>query len=272
MMNKAGLSEKERDLRDLIRGLESVVVAFSGGVDSSLVATIAGEELKDNAVAVTATSPIFPERDREDAQKVADEIGIKHIKMESSKLENERFVSNPTQRCYYCKKGILKELDEIREDLGFKRIVDGTNKEDHEDYRPGIQALDEFGDRVISPLSETGFTKKDVRLLADKLSIPTADKPSSACLASRIPFGERITEKKLGRIEKSERFLRELGFEIVRVRDHGRVARIELDESEIPEAIGLRDEINEQLQKFGYKHVSIDLEGYRMGSLNPEKE
>lgn len=266
------LTKKEKQLRDLIRSYGSAVVAFSGGVDSSLVSKIVGEELGDKAVAVTATSPTYPEWDLKDADKVVKELGIRHKKLNTDEFQNEDFVRNPKERCYYCKKELLRKLDEIRKELGFQKIVEGTNLDDHRDYRPGLKAIEEFGETVGSPLYEAGMTKEETRKLAKKLGIPTAEKPSSPCLASRIPYGNKITEEKLGRIEKSEKYLRALGFETVRVRGHGNLARLELAQEKIPEAIDRKEEIAKNLKEFGYKFVSVDLEGYRTGSLNPEEK
>lgn len=264
--------KKEEKLRNLVRGCRSALVAFSGGVDSSVVSKIASEELGDKTVAVTAISPTYPEWDSKDADKVVREIGIKHVKLNTDEFQNEEFVRNPKERCYHCKRELLQELDKVRKELGFRKILEGTNWDDHDDYRPGIRAIEEFGDTVVSPLYEVGVTKKETRKLAEKLGVPTAEKPSSPCLASRVPYGSKITKEKLGRIEKSEKYLRSLGFETVRVRDHGNLARIELDQGKIPEATDRSEEIAKNLKRFGYKFVSLDLEGYRMGSLNPEEK
>lgn len=264
------LSKKEEQLRDLVRSYGSAVVAFSGGVDSSVVSKIASEELGDKAVAVTATSPTYPEWDLKDADKVVREIGIRHMKLNTDEFQNEDFVRNPKERCYHCKRELLGEVDEIREELGFQKIIEGTNLDDHQDYRPGLKAIEEFGETVVSPLYEVEMTKKETRKLAKKLNIPTAKKPSSPCLASRVPYGNRITEEKVSRIEKAEKYLRSLGFETVRVRDYKTLARLELAQEKIPEAAARREEIAKKLKEFGYKFVSLDLEGYRTGSLNPE--
>lgn len=272
MMDRTTLNEKEEDLRKLIGGFGSAVVALSGGVDSSLVAKIAKDELEDNAVAVTTISRTYPSWDIEDAESVVNKLGIRHLKPETEELENAEFSSNPEDRCYHCKRELLEKLDEIRRDLGFEKILEGTNRDDHEDYRPGIRAIDEFGERAVSPLSESDFAKEEVRALAKRLDVPTAGKPSSPCLASRVPYGDKITENKLNRIEKSEKYLRSLGFKTVRVRDHGNVARIELAGEKIRKAIERRGEIAKNLREFGYKFVSLDLDGYRTGSLNPEGE
>lgn len=263
-------SEKEKKLKKIVRGYDSAIVAFSGGVDSSVVASVASEVLEDNALAVTARSPILPSWDESDAREVADRINIQHIFVDTDELEDENFVENPKDRCYVCKKGLLERLDKIRRERGFERILDGTSKSDYSDYRPGLQALKEFGDIVKSPLAEAQLTKEDIREIAEKRGLPNADKPSSPCLASRIPFGSEISRDKINKIEKAEEYLRSIGFRVVRVRDHGEVARIEVAEEKIQELLDLRWKITEKMKELGYNYVSVDLEGYRTGSLNPE--
>ncbi|MFP4005310.1 MAG: ATP-dependent sacrificial sulfur transferase LarE [Candidatus Hadarchaeia archaeon] len=263
------ISEKEKKLLDIISKVDGAVVAFSGGVDSSLLAAIAEELLGERALAVTAKSQTYPAWDNQDAERIADEIGINHIFLETKEFKNEKFVKNEKKRCYHCKKELLRRLNEIRKDKGFEKILEGTNFTDRDDYRPGIEAVEEFGDVVISPLLEAELTKEEIRELLRERNIPIAEKPSSPCLASRIPFGSRIDREKLERIESAEKFLRSRGFEVVRVRDHNGTARIEVDERKIPELMENRREISKRLKEIGYKHVSIDLEGYRTGSLNP---
>lgn len=263
------LSKKEEKLKKIIRDLEGAVVAFSGGVDSSLLTAVAKEELGDKALAVTAKSSTYPSWDAEDAEKVVNEIGIEHIYLETDEFSNPDFTENTKRRCYHCKKELLENLNEIRKEKGYEKILEGTNLTDMDDYRPGTKAVEEFGDIVISPLSEANLTKKEIRELIEKRGLPTADKPSSPCLASRIPFGSPVNHEKVKRIEKAETFLRSRGFDIVRVRDHDGMARIEIDESRIPEILEMRDEISEKLKEIGYDHISLDLEGYRTGSLNP---
>ncbi|KXA91059.1 hypothetical protein AKJ57_02610 [candidate division MSBL1 archaeon SCGC-AAA259A05] len=262
--------EKERELKDLIKGYGSAVVAFSGGIDSSLVASIASEVLGDETVAVTAKSPVYPSWDEEDARKVSEETGIRHIFLDTQELEDENFVENPEDRCYYCKRGLLERLDEIRKKLGCEKILDGTNSSDFEDYRPGLRAVREFGGIVKSPLAEAQLKKEDVRKIAENRGLPNADKPSSPCLASRIPFGDRITSEKIERIESAEEYLRSLGFRIVRVRDHGKIARLEVAKKKIPNLLKRGGKIKERLKDLGYDYVSVDLKGYRTGSLNPK--
>lgn len=260
------LMDKLARLRSVVRGCQSAVIAFSGGVDSSVVCAVAREVLGDNVAAVTAISPTYPLGEIEAAKKVARQIGIKHIIITTDELKDKNFTKNPAERCYYCKGELLKKLDRIREKLGFEKIFDGTNRDDFLDFRPGLRAVKEFN--VLSPLALAGLTKDDVRKIAAKLSLPNADKPANPCLASRIPFGQAITREKLQRIAKGEEFLRSLGFRIVRVRDHGELARVEVGKDELPKARKLEGKICAALKKFGYPRAELDSRGYRMGGAN----
>jgi uncharacterized protein len=188
--------------------------------------------------------------------------------IETGELDDPKFVSNPIDRCYLCKGELLGKLDRIRKKLGFKEIIDGTNHDDLSDFRPGFRALKEFG--VVSPLALASIGKEEVRQLAVKYGLPNSDKPANPCLASRIPFGSKITKERLKRIAKAEEFLCSLGFKVVRVRDHGDLARVEVAKSELEKALKLGDEIVENLKRLGYTFVMLDLEGYRSGSLNPK--
>lgn len=262
------LDEKLDRLKSIISGCESAVIAFSGGVDSSLVCAVAHEVLGDRAVAVTAVSPTYPPGEIDVARKVAERVGIRHLTIETRELHDPKFASNPVDRCYFCKGELLGKLDEVRKKLGFRKILDGTNHDDLSDFRPGSRALGEFG--VVSPLALAGLGKEEVRQLAADYGLPNADKPANPCLASRIPFGNRVTPERLERIARAEDFLRSLKFRVVRVRDHGDLARVELGKSELERAFKLGDEIVENLKRLGYRFVTIDLEGYRSGSLNPQ--
>jgi len=263
------VGEKFACLRSIIQGCESAVIAFSGGVDSSVVCAVSQEVLGEKAAAVTAISPTYPPGEIELAKKVAGQIGIKHIIINTDELEDKNFTKNPAERCYYCKSELLKKLDQIRKKLGFKKILDGTNRDDFLDFRPGLRAVEEFN--VLSPLALAGMTKGDVRKIAVKLDLPNADKPANPCLASRIPFGQKITRRKLQRIAKGEEILRSLGFRVVRVRDYGDFARVEVGKDELSRARKLEDKIIVGLKKFGYARVEIDPHGYRTGGASKPK-
>ncbi|MDI6819752.1 MAG: ATP-dependent sacrificial sulfur transferase LarE [Candidatus Hodarchaeaceae archaeon] len=259
------IQEKLERLKSIIEGCESAVIAFSGGVDSALVCAVAHEVLGERAVAVTAVSPTYPPGEIEVAREVAERVGIDHVIISTDELNDPNFVANPLERCYFCKGELLRKLDEVREKLGFKKVLDGTNYDDLSDFRPGIRAVEEF--KAISPLALAGLTKQEVRALALEYNLPNADKPANPCLASRIPFGCTIVPEKLERIAKGEGLLRSLGFEIVRVRDHGDLASVEVGRDELTRALELRDAIIQGLKRLGYTHVALDLEGYRTGSL-----
>jgi uncharacterized protein len=261
------LDEKLGRLKSIISGCESAVIAFSGGVDSSLVCAVAHEILGDRAAAVTAVSPTYPPGEIKLAREVAKRVGIKHLVIETNELDDPKFVSNPVDRCYFCKVELLGKLDETRRKLGFEKILDGTNYDDLSDFRPGSRALREFG--IVSPLALAGLGKEEVRRLAAEYGLPNADKPANPCLASRIPFGDKITPERLKRIARAEGSLHSLGFRFVRVRDHDDLARVEVAKSELERAFKLRDGIVRNLKRLGYTFVTLDLEGYRSGSLNP---
>lgn len=260
------LDEKLQHLKSIIRGCESAVIAFSGGVDSSLVCAVAHEVLGERAVAVTAISQTYPPGEIEWAKKAAEHIGIKHITIITNELEDPNFAANPPERCYYCKGELLRKLDGVRRELGFEKTFDGTNFNDFSDYRPGLRALREFG--VVSPLAEAGLTKEEVRELAINYGLPNADKPANPCLASRVPFGQEISLQKLERIARGEEFIRSLGFRVVRVRDHGELARVEVGKEELPRVRELENEIVEALKGFGYESAEVDPRGYRAGGAN----
>uniref|UniRef100_A0A7C5TJS5 ATP-dependent sacrificial sulfur transferase LarE n=1 Tax=Ignisphaera aggregans TaxID=334771 RepID=A0A7C5TJS5_9CREN len=247
-----------------------VIVSYSGGVDSSVVLATAVFALgSNNVVAVTAISPTYPEEDFLWAKKIAEMFNVEHILVESSELSDPNFVANPPNRCYFCKKSLVKELLKVAEKYRAKAIVDGTNASDISSHRPGYLAFRESG--VRSPLAEIGFTKEEVRVLAKALNLPNWDKPPMACLASRIPYGEQITIEKLNRIAKAESIVKKLtGVALVRVRDHGYIARIEVARNERGKFFSedIMDKIAEELQKLGYRYVALDLYGYRSGSLD----
>jgi uncharacterized protein len=260
------IDEKLSRMKSVIRKCGSAVIAFSGGVDSSLVCAVAREVLGGNVVAVTAISPTYPLGEIEVAKKVAERIGIKHIVITTDELKDKNFTKNPIERCYYCKTELLRKLDGVRKKQRFEKIFDGTNLDDFLDIRPGLRAVKEF--KVLSPLALAGMTKGDVRELAVRLDLPNADKPANPCLASRVPFGQKITRRKLRRIANSEEFLRSLKFRVVRVRDYGNLARVEVGRDELPRARRLKEKIVVALKKIGYTRVELDPRGYRMGGAN----
>jgi uncharacterized protein len=254
-------------VKNTIRECESAVIAFSGGVDSSLVCLIARHVLGDSAVAVTVTSPIISSTDIRISELVAGHIGIEHICTAIDLLEDERFFSNPPDRCYYCKHRVFEKLDAIRKRLKFKKLMDGTNFDDLSKSRPGLKALEEFD--VVSPLALSKLGKKEVRKLAAEVGLPNAELPSNTCFATRIPFGQPITRKKLKRISKSEEFIHSLGFKVVRVRDLDDKAKVEVGRGELESAKKLEKKIVSGLKDRGYKEVCLDQEGYRPSQVPP---
>ncbi len=263
-----GNLQKKLDLIcERINMFDSVAVAFSGGVDSTLLLIIANHVLGEKAIAVTAAGPNFPKNELEYAQSFCEKRGIAHLTINLDEEILESIEDNKEDRCYLCKKTIFANLQEA---IG-EHILEGSNSDDLNDYRPGRKALKELG--VISPLEEAGFTKEDVRRALRLLDVPGSEKPSMACLASRVPTGEKITVSKLKMIEKSEEALKELGFSQLRVRHHGDLARIEVGEDEIEKLFDkkLLAEVDQKLKKVGFKFVSLDLAGYKMGSMNREK-
>lgn len=251
------------------KGKDGVVIAFSGGVDSSTLAALSRMILAEKAVAVTAQSPTYTSEELQDAKKVAAEIGIKLYLIETNELSNPDFSSNPENRCYYCKKELLKRLKSFAEQLGFKTVFEGTNYSDLTGHRPGFKAVQETSG-VYSPWVENRFTKTEIRQVAKQLGLSIHDKPALACLASRIPFNQKITKEKLSRIDKAEQAVKTLtGVRMVRVRDHDGLARIEVPKTErtLLCNVAVWDQIVLELTKLGFKYVTVDLEGYRSGSM-----
>jgi uncharacterized protein len=262
------LAVKASRLRELLAGYRSVLIAFSGGVDSAYLAIAAHEALGDRALAVTADSPSYPDTHRRLALSIARDFGFAHEMIRTAELERPEYRANPANRCYYCKDELYGQLAGIARARDYAVVVDGNNADDRGDYRPGRQAAREHG--VRSPLDEAGLTKDDIRSLARAAGLASWDEPASACLSSRIPYGQEVTDDRLRQIERAEQVLRDLGFRIFRVRHHDAVARLEIARAEMPRA--LDPEINAtlvaSLKALGYQYVSLDLQGYRLGSLN----
>lgn len=262
------LGAKKHTLHGILSSLESVIVAFSGGADSAYLAHVATSILGPRALAVTADSASYPDAQRQLARRVATDFGIRHETIQTRELERPEYRANPANRCYYCKQELYAHLSSMALARGFSAVVDGSNADDRGDYRPGRQAAREYG--VRSPLDEAGLSKDEIRRLSREAGLPTWDVPASACLSSRIPYGSEVTEEKLWMIERAERVVSALGFRVFRVRHHDTLARLEIAKDEMARALepATADQLTRELRALGYQHVTIDLQGYRLGSLN----
>jgi uncharacterized protein len=262
------LSGKLERLRAIFAPMRSAIVAFSGGVDSTFVLRVAHDVLGERVLALTTTSPTMPDDDRRSALEMASRIGARHLVVESNELEVPGYAENPLNRCYLCKHNLFTVCEARAAELGIDVIVDGLNLDDLRDYRPGIKAAGEK--RVRHPLVEAELSKAEIRELSRALGLPTWDRPASPCLSSRFPYGTRITPERLEQVERGERLLHAMGFRIARVRHHGDVARLEVEQSEIARLLepAMREGVDRELRKLGFRFVTVDLKGFRSGSLN----
>ncbi|HEY4695545.1 MAG TPA: ATP-dependent sacrificial sulfur transferase LarE [Candidatus Hydromicrobium sp.] len=271
MMNnkKSKISEKKFfKLKKIIKEMDSVIIAFSGGSDSSFLLATAAELLGEKVIAVTAKSPTYPGRELKDAKAIANRLNCRHIIINTDELELEEFINNPRNRCYFCKKELFLKLISMKNKYKFNFVADGTNYDDLNTIRPGLKALKELG--IRSPLAEAGLTKEEIRKHSRLLNLSTWNKPALACLSSRFPYGEKISKSKLRKIEKAENFLYSLGFRQIRVRYHHPIARIEIEKEEIPRMLqhNIREKIIKRLKKMEFEYITLDLEGYRTGSMD----
>lgn len=262
------MSEKLDKLTGLLKSYGGAAVAFSGGVDSTFLLAAAHQTLGDRALGVIGRSPSYPKRELQAAVELAEKIGARHIIVDTDEMSKEAYASNPPNRCYHCKSTLFGMVRKVADEEGLEEVLEGSNADDRGDYRPGMEAAKQLG--VRAPLLEAGLTKDEIRALSREMGLPTWNKPAMACLSSRVPYGETITLVKLGRIEMTENGLRDLGVTALRVRDHGKVARIEVAPEAIPAlaAPEMREKVIAVAKQAGYQYVALDLEGYRTGAMN----
>jgi uncharacterized protein len=268
VMKTPSLEDKRKRLIAILEGYDALAVAFSGGVDSTFLLAAAKEVLGDRLIAITAESPVHARRETREAAEIAESLGVRHIRVTSGELAVPDFIANPPHRCYICKQHVFGEVIRIAAEMGIRRVAHGVNLDDLGDFRPGLKAAEEMG--VLTPLVEAGLNKADIRALSRRMQLPTWNKPSMACLASRIPYGRPITPEVLKMVEAAEDLLIGLGFGGCRVRYHGDVARIELAAADLRKVMSapMRAKILEGLRAIGFKYIAVDLEGYVAGSLN----
>lgn len=270
MLPNTNMNRKLQNLEEILARMESVLIAYSGGTDSTLLLKIAKDTLGEKVLAVTANSPTYSSEEMKAAEKMAKTLAAKHLIIETQELADPNFVTNPPDRCYHCKQELFRKLGAVAKERDLNYVLDGSNYDDLSDFRPGMRAGQELG--VRSPLKEAMLTKEDIRKFSKELGLPTWDKPSLACLASRFPYGTMITEEVLVKLDKAERFIKGLKIAQVRVRHHGTLARIEVLKEDLSVLVQRRDEIVRTFKDLGYTYVTVDLQGYRTGSMNETLE
>jgi uncharacterized protein len=263
---KATTQAKLQQLQQILRDLKSCAIAYSGGLDSTFLIKVAYDTLGKNAVAVTATSSTYPKRELQDAKLFAKTIGIPHVIIHSEELDIAKFSDNPPDRCYYCKKELFKKIKQIAQEHHLNAVLDGSNADDRFDYRPGAKARQELG--IQSPLYDVGLTKQEIRDLSQSLHLKSSEKPPLACLASRFPYGTKITKERLKQVESAEEYLFSLGIKQSRVRYHNHIARIEVASDDFSTILLQAKKIIKRFKTLGFTYITLDLEGYRIGSLN----